>query len=454
MGLPSNWEEAADAYRFRFGSRLLVYVPHPAVAGLLKRQVAETSSFQDYLEEDLAKQFKNRLVLVLLPEPMMGRLPRSDSAGDVAQVVDLRPCPGLVRALASGNAPPPGFSVLEEPRWDAATIAYASDRDESQSALDLFDRIHMVEFRGGESGEGSPWPDASTSLVTDSIDRTIDRDVSTDLEVDLGAVEADAIATAFAAAGLQLGSRLLPSGQLQLGSLQEPVLGALALRTQEDSIIEHDSRVVPGFVKQADFVAGRLFRDESRSLLVLNINRQPLETATGADLIYWNQEYRACTLVQYKMLKSDGEDGWRVSLDRHARKQVRALLRIQHRATASVSENADAFRTHDGVFFKLCPRQLSDVTDGTLIDGRYVPARLLRSKPFAAGLSFGSVNAGRGDYLRRWWSNDLFLSMLRDAWVGVSTPSDRTVGSLLARLLNHGHAVTFAVSNPVAPDED
>jgi hypothetical protein len=70
-----------------------------------------------------------------------------------------------------------------------------------------------------------------------------------------------------------------------------------------------DHGVLPGFELGATtHVASKVFErsTDGARLTVIMANRQALETQTGADLIYYAEQFKAFTFVQYKVMREEG----------------------------------------------------------------------------------------------------------------------------------------------------
>jgi hypothetical protein len=88
---------------------------------------------------------------------------------------------------------------------------------------------------------------------------------------------------------------------LALGQRQTALAGA---RLQEDTVIEHDARWIPGWTMDSSDVTGRaVFTQGREELQVFTANKQPLEQLFGVDLIYLNETRRSIVMVQYKMME-------------------------------------------------------------------------------------------------------------------------------------------------------
>ena len=76
-----------------------------------------------------------------------------------------------------------------------------------------------------------------------------------------------------------------------------------AVRLQEDAVIAHDARWLPGWrFDQSDLTGRAIFRKDDAALELFTANKLPLEELFGVDLIYLNVKRELLVLVQYKMM--------------------------------------------------------------------------------------------------------------------------------------------------------
>ncbi|MDQ1104819.1 hypothetical protein [Nocardioides zeae] len=170
-----------------------------------------------------------------------------------------------------------------------------------------------------------------------------------------------------------------------------------------------------------------LFRSGARQLLVKNINFQPEEPKTGADLVYVRSEPNSVVLVQYKMLRND-KDSYEYYFrdDGRLAGQVHVMLKLSETRTRIMdmtppaSTAPDEYRiSPDFGFVKFVePVQPSQNGDQmSLPAGRYHPARgVLRM------LANPTKGPGGGErhVVSQWRSLDgeTFAKLVRDQWVG------------------------------------
>ncbi|MEU3455320.1 hypothetical protein ABZ671_17240 [Micromonospora sp. NPDC006766] len=101
---------------------------------------------------------------------------------------------------------------------------------------------------------------------------------------------------------------------------------------REDPMVEHDANTFLGWTRQeSDRLAVRKFTDgKGRTLEIMNVNRWPIETRLGTDLIYYHKQRRSFVLVQYKRMVPDGSS-WRCRVDDHFRQQLDVMRTLDNK---------------------------------------------------------------------------------------------------------------------------
>lgn len=158
-----------------------------------------------------------------------------------------------------------------------------------------------------------------------------------------------------------------------------------SLPLREDKMIEHDAHV-EAFGDLKNFGSRQsgwiIFKKGTERLLVMNVNRQPIEKTLGVDLLYYQERYHSYVMVQYKrLLKEAGDWVFRISNDVKKKKTSYAdeLDRMRHWRHYLATRNEgvgeiETFRLHNGLFyFKLCRAVVKDPDSTDMIEGTYLP---------------------------------------------------------------------------------
>jgi hypothetical protein len=228
------------------------------------------------------------------------------------------------------------------------------------------------------------------------------------------------------------------------------------LRVGEDLAVAYDAGRFLDF-DRVDHPAGiATFVHRGERLVVLNVNRQPLERTTGADLIYLNECTNSWVLVQYKSLRREPGPPPRTVFRPTGDRQLQAELdRMRALPVADDDGTPGGYRLHPGsCFLKLCqPVASLEHASRTLVSGMYLPLDyydvLLASegsKGPRGGIALGY------DTVARAISNDLFVGLVRGGWVGSRGAASDSLTELVAAGVAADRSMTVAVSTTDRPD--
>jgi len=238
--------------------------------------------------------------------------------------------------------------------------------------------------------------------------------------------------------------------------------GLPGARVREDVMIIKDFTSVPGFeaVRDATNVAAMIFEnptDRSQKLTVIMANRLPLEQQTGADLIYFNEAYRAFVLVQYKaMEKAENGAEFRWHDGDQFTKEIERMDALLAELSKCAADSApEGFRLCSNPFFlKFCSRVVFNPDDKGLFSGIYLPLDLWKSL-HASGQLLGPQggNVLSFENVGRKLSNTEFVGLVANSWVGTTMPQSVELEKVIRAVLETGRTVTFAVKHTSAPDD-
>jgi hypothetical protein len=164
-------------------------------------------------------------------------------------------------------------------------------------------------------------------------------------------------------------------------------------RTQENLVISHDARWIPGWtLDDSDVTGWAVFRQDDDRLEVFTANHEDLERLFGVDLIYLNQTRRSIVMVQYKMMEplprrerevntgfgtvtKFDEVEWVVPINPQFRDEMTRMVRFDRPA----SGGAESYRlSANPFFFKLVRRNGSTGGAGILLSLRHLQHLIAR----------------------------------------------------------------------------
>ncbi len=227
-----------------------------------------------------------------------------------------------------------------------------------------------------------------------------------------------------------------------------------ALRVPESTAIAYDAMRFLDF-DRIDYPNGAVsFTRGGEQLVVINVNTQPLETTTGADLIYVNDRLDSVVLVQYKALKKEGTDVDDEAVYRPDERLAGQLRRLGRIPIVDSDGSPEQYRLHTGcAYIKLCSSVVAlDVEPTQLVSGMYLPLdywHTLSSSPQVDGPRGGKVFSY--STVGRHVNNELFVNLVRGAWIGTRGVASVDLTEKVSAALEDGRSVTVATQRR-APD--
>lgn len=214
---------------------------------------------------------------------------------------------------------------------------------------------------------------------------------------------------------------------------------------QEESALQHDLFNWPGMTPMHQ--AGvSVFESGDRRLEVIYANRNDLEHTLGVDLLYYSEAYELFVLVQYKLMRDEGD-----LLVFRPDPQLRAELRLmdefsnQYSTAAAITSHEQYRLNADGFMLKLVPRKGLRPATGELIKGMYVTREYMH---FLLGPNGPHGPAGGTqitfENTSRYLTNTQFTSMVNDGWVGTRGVRTQVLRTMVERFYESGRALVVA----------
>lgn len=224
------------------------------------------------------------------------------------------------------------------------------------------------------------------------------------------------------------------------------------LRASEDTTIAYDGARFLDFDRVDDPSGVVEFSLGGERLIVMNVNRQPLEKTTGADLIYFNEPANSYVLVQYKTMREVESDPPQYAYrpDDQLREE---LKRMRDFNSGSPDDSVQGYRLGpESCFLKLC-KPVAEPSEARLpVKGIYLPIdyydALIKS-PQVRGPR-GGIRLGYETIPRR-IANTLFVELVRGGWIGSRGATSELLTELVLSGLTTGRTVTFAAKSAADP---
>jgi hypothetical protein len=245
------------------------------------------------------------------------------------------------------------------------------------------------------------------------------------------------------------------SPQLLALRTEESSLGRL--RLQEDTIIEHDARWIPGWhLSHSDLTGRAVFTRREEKLEVFTANKRPLEQLFGVDLIYFTVNHGAIVMVQYKMtepVKPNYQKKLSIGFfDFNEPIEKEHTVKITRQFTDEISrmKKFDRDLSPDGpyrlnscpFFFKFVRRNAAINSAGFMISLGHLEALMADggSRGPRGGLRL-NYEALSGSYLR----SAAFVELIRSGYIGTRGATTDHLQALIDASLRGGRAVVAAM---------
>lgn len=229
-----------------------------------------------------------------------------------------------------------------------------------------------------------------------------------------------------------------------------------AARTQERELIDYDRAAFESLHLPEFKVTGNLsVEGGARRLYVRTLDKGPLETSLGVDLLIYLRDMASLVMVQYKCCDNKNSD-WTYRPDSGFDEQMESMQkaeiafeRLRRRRLSrrqSVEEQMRDSRLCTGPFYvKFCKRLPLQRQEGELCDGR-----LLRRADLAKLLQLDQSRGKRDgrivtyDAMPRYMSNSDFAGLVSGGWIGTSHLAPEDLAAVVTRLTEKSSRIVLA----------
>ena len=208
----------------------------------------------------------------------------------------------------------------------------------------------------------------------------------------------------------------------------------------EDDLIAADLRRFDGNA-QLQELAGSMVRvyDHDLCLTIINVNRKPLETVFGVDLVYYDNIEDTAVGVQYKRLEKvyiEPSDSTQTQWIYRNKSQLVKQLSLMGKESFSDALSADDWRLSSSPnFFKFVRAEDFNPNGRTLLSGMYVPDEYLRlgihERKFDTGPR-GGFQIGYSN--TRYFTSKTFIELVRRSWIGTQKTDRSALAERVAEL--------------------
>lgn len=248
------------------------------------------------------------------------------------------------------------------------------------------------------------------------------------------AEERDAFGLALDIAGMKRSSILASAGLGRMNNARSTLDLIDAQPIAERSLVESDSRIFRIALRSA-FQNAKIRDDRGREIRAYVLDSTPLETATGVDLLLYQQQFESFLLLQYKgMHKDHVVEGWSYPVDgTNLQSQLATMTRIRKALPVAMPKSLKEQRLcEEPFYFKFCERRLPLPEDESLVPGITMSASHVEhflSLPEAViqghGRRVGYENCPR------YFNNSEFVSLARGGWIGCKGATTAAISSII-----------------------
>lgn len=205
----------------------------------------------------------------------------------------------------------------------------------------------------------------------------------------------------------------------------------------EDPMIEHDANTFLGWAPTtSDQLGVRSYTDGSeRKLHVMSVNRWPIETRLGPDLIYYHVQRRSFVLVQYKRMTHENSV-WRYRVDDHFRSQLDSMRALDERCRQAQGDGLFRLLATPS-FVKICRLEALDIDSLSMVPGMCMP----REQVEAHLATPGAAQAFDYDSVRDYMTSTLFATLVASGYLGTSGAASDIVSQEIDDALNRRGSV-------------
>ena len=224
-------------------------------------------------------------------------------------------------------------------------------------------------------------------------------------------------------------------------------------RIREDSMIINDLTNMPGFdLMRTSKFSSTLFENDRTRLTVLLANRMPLEELLGTDLIYYNEDFKCFTMVQYKVMEKENDHFvFRLPNSQFTEELQRMDSIMGSLKTILANKDLDDYRINNAPFFiKICPRIEFQPDNIGLSSGMYIPLdymKLLQSDDSIVGSKGG--RAITYNNIGRYMDNTSFKTIIEGGWIGTTCNQSQFLEQIIRDILENGRTAVLAIKKKI-----
>ncbi|MGO2664908.1 hypothetical protein [Microbacteriaceae] len=210
-------------------------------------------------------------------------------------------------------------------------------------------------------------------------------------------------------------------------TLLDTVLNAGYERDMEEELLPLDLQRFDGkLIADQRAASLAVFEDHNgqRKLLVMSVNKKPIEEELGIDLLYWDQVHDAFTFVQYKRLEraDSGDENGSYEWVYRRKNEIEKQLNLMPKGREVPKKAAD-WRAFDTPFwFKFVRGDAGRKLDGKTLKGMYVSADWMRLAMTDSTFKVGPRGGFRVTYKNtKYLLRGVFAQLISRGFIGTAS---------------------------------
>jgi hypothetical protein len=219
---------------------------------------------------------------------------------------------------------------------------------------------------------------------------------------------------------------------------------------QEESAIQHDLFNWAG-MSPTHQAGVSIFEQGNRRLEIVYANRNALEHTLGVDLIYYKQAYGLFSLIQYKLMREEGQEMVYRPDSNISEELVRMNgFYLAHRNEKEIQNHEDFRINDDGFFIKLIPNKGIQAASGELSKGMYFTRKYMEFLLGSRGPK--GDHGGRRITFKsapRYLTNTQFADNVHSGWIGSSGVQSQEIKKIICSYYESGRALLLSVERTV-----
>ena len=232
-------------------------------------------------------------------------------------------------------------------------------------------------------------------------------------------------------------------------------LDGIERTVQEETTIQHDLFNFDNAIPKEHIGGYSKFSLGDRKLNIFYTNRTALEKAIGIDLIYHNEKYNSFILVQYKLLKKEG-NAFLYRPDKQMKDELSRMNNFMsnYKNTKSIKNNEEYRLNDDGFIFKFVENRGIKIASSELIKGLYITREymnFIESPDSIKGVRGGTIISIKNT--PRYLTNSEFTMLMNGGFLGTREIQSDVLKDLIESYFRTGKAILLAIETDSKEEE-